>query len=368
RNNLSEGSSSAILGGEQNQAVGAFAIALGGVGNLADQWHAAVLSGRQNRATAQYGIVIGGANNTAAGDFYNAIVSGRANEITNGASRYNTVLNGEENILQSGNYNAILGGLANRLNADEYSTILTGRENGINASTAAYALILGGRENSITSGGSHNSILNGRNGTIIGGEHNLILGGVGNSIDGNYVIAYGNGVNVVGEDRRVYLFTEQEWGALVMNRPDNPENYPIRVGTPGGNNGNDAYLTQGGVWTGPSSRRIKDRYQKLSPQEVLMKVRRLPVEGWYYKGTQEYHIGPYAEDFYEAFGTGVGNKEDARTHLAASDVGGVALLSIQALAQQQDELLEELRRLREEVQALRQENSALRQALGHAQR
>lgn len=104
-----------------------------------------------------------------------------------------------------------------------------------------------------------------------------------------------------------------------MNRPNNPDNHPIYVGTTGsGVNGLGAFLTGGGVWTDVSTRTVKDRFQKLSPREVLAKVRRLPVEG-----TREYHIGPYAEDFYDVFGTGIGNKEDAAHALVAAGGKGV---------------------------------------------
>ncbi|MEN2993650.1 MAG: hypothetical protein ABDH91_08895 [Bacteroidia bacterium] len=387
QDNVSSGEFSAIVGGWDNRVRDIYTTILGGQRNTARLPYAVVLNGEQNTSDCQYCFIANGANNTASGTRFNGIINGRSNQIAMGAGDYNTILNGEGNILENaGEHNSILGGSNNRMGAESYSTILTGRNNSIPTSGSSYELILGGRGHTISASEPHNSILNGQNGsilnsaaystilngtnvTIVGGNHNILLGGENNTVNGNYVIAFGNGIAVAGEDRRVYLFTEADWGALVMNRPDNPAGYPIYVGTLGnGSNGSGAYLTGGGVWTNASSRFIKDRFQKLSPQEVLAKVRQLPVEGWYYKGTQEYHIGPYAEDFYEAFGTGVGNKEDARRHLAASDVAGVSLLSIQALAQQQDALLEELRKLREEVEALRQENKALRQALGHAQR
>ncbi|MDW8012949.1 MAG: hypothetical protein RMJ47_08250 [Bacteroidota bacterium] len=176
----------------------------------------------------------------------------------------------------------------------------------------------------------------------------------------------------VTEPYRVYLFgdgtRDRPSGFLVVNRLDG--DYPIHVGT-NNTNGNGAYLSAGGTWTNASSRDKKDRFVKLDPQEVLAKIRQLPVEGWYYKGTDEYHIGPYAEDFHEAFGTGVLNSSDARTSLAASDVAGVALLGIKALAERVDVLEEQqgtaaLSPLADRLTELEQENMVLRQELQQA--
>jgi len=104
------------------------------------------------------------------------------------------------------------------------------------------------------------------------------------------------------------------------------------------------------------------------PAEVLEKILQLPVEGYFYKGTKEYHITPMAEDFYRLFGTGVHEiietdatgqlvrrpNPDVDKYLAASDVAGVALLGIQALH-------EENAQLRQRVSDLERENAQLRQ-------
>jgi hypothetical protein len=132
-------------------------------------------------------------------------------------------------------------------------------------------------------------------------------------------------------------------GFLVINRLDG--DHPIHVGTTGGGNGNGAHLTAGGVWTNASSRSFKERFVQYRPAEVLERIRQLPVEGYFYKGTEEYHITPMAEDFYRLFGTGVREiietdstgqlvrrpNPDVDKYLAASDVAGVALLGVKAL-------------------------------------
>jgi hypothetical protein len=99
------------------------------------------------------------------------------------------------------------------------------------------------------------------------------------------------------------------------------------------------------VWTNASSRSLKERFVQYRPAEVLERIRQLPVEGYFYKGTEEYHITPMAEDFYRLFGTGAREiietdstgqlvrrpNPDVDKYLAASDVAGVALLGVKAL-------------------------------------
>jgi hypothetical protein len=207
------------------------------------------------------------------------------------------------------------------------------------------------------------------------GQHSAVIGGYSNIANANYVLVFGRSVNpTVNEAYRAYLFDDNFSGFLVVNRENG--DYPIHVGTDA-TNGNDAYLTAGGVWTNASTRTKKDRYVQLNSTDVLQKIRQLPVEGWYYKGTQEYHIGPYAEDFHDAFGTGVLDGPDARTSLAASDVAGVALVGVQALAERvilmeqsssSSQTESRLQQLEQENAQIRQENAQLQQRLEQLER
>ncbi len=197
---------------------------------------------------------------------------------------------------------------------------------------------------------------------------------------------YGENVDpTVTEQYRVYFFgdgsTSRPSGFLVINRLDG--DYPIHVGT-NNTNGNGAYLSTGGTWTNGSSRSFKERFVQYRPQEVLEKLRRLPVEGYYYKGTEEYHITPMAEDFYAAFGTGVHQiietdstgtlvrrpNPEVNKYLSAADVAGVAILGIQALAERVDAvpgdvgaLRQENERLKERVEILERQNAELQRRL-----
>ncbi len=95
-----------------------------------------------------------------------------------------------------------------------------------------------------------------------------------------------------------------------------------------------------------STRSAKTDGKKVDAQAILEKVANLDIEQWRFKdeAADVTHVGPYAEDFKAAFGLG---KTDKAIEL--QDASGVALVAIQALYQ--------------EVQQLKQENAALRQQL-----
>ncbi|MDW8075981.1 MAG: hypothetical protein RMK00_09470, partial [Bacteroidota bacterium] len=320
--NTASGNSSFVGGGSDNNAGGNKSTISGGQGNSASGLLGCALCGQSNTASGNFSIASGGYNNTASG--YASTVSGGGLNI---ASSHSSTVGG-------GNSNTASG---------QYSTVSGGQRN-----------IASGYISAIIGGWDNNAI----------GQFSAILGGYSNTANANYVLVFGQNVDPsVNEAYRLYLFGDgttppdgntRASGFLVINRLDG--DHPIHVGT-NNTNGNGAYLSAGGTWTNASTRTKKDRFVPLNPQELLSKIRQLTVEGWYYKGTREYHIGPYAEDFHDAFGTGVLDGPDARTSLAASDVAGVALLGIKALAEQ----VERTSAYHERLVSLEQENAQLRQ-------
>jgi hypothetical protein len=86
-------------------------------------------------------------------------------------------------------------------------------------------------------------------------------------------------------------------------------------------------LTVNGTVVVSSDRNVKQDIQPVDSRSMLEKVSQLPVATWAYTndpGTK--HLGPMAQDFYAAFGTGVDDR-----HIAVVDEGGVALAAIQGL-------------------------------------
>jgi hypothetical protein len=92
----------------------------------------------------------------------------------------------------------------------------------------------------------------------------------------------------------------------------------------------------GGAWvekvftqtvTGVSDAAQKENRRPVEGREVLERLLNIPVETWNYIAQPDAirHMGPMAQDFFEAYGLGVDDR------LSAIDVQGVALASIQAL-------------------------------------
>jgi hypothetical protein len=331
--------------------------------------------GRDNTASSWYATVGGGYLNTASGDA--ATVGGG---YQNTASGYIATVGGGEGSIASNDYATVGGGYLNTASST-YATVGGG---GSNTASSTYATVGGGREN--TASGQYATVGGGRENTA-SGDYSVVPGGRGNNANGAYNLVFGENVAPLNETHRVYFFGDgsaspfRPSGFLVINRLDG--DYPIHVGTNTGN-GNGAYLTTGGTWTNGSSRSFKERFMQYRPAEVLEKIRQLPVEGYFYKGTEEYHITPMAEDFYRLFGTGVHEiietdsmgqlvrrpNPNVDKYLAASDVAGVALLGVQALAERVDmlqpqsgALAQRLEALEQENQQIKQENQRLRQQL-----
>jgi hypothetical protein len=110
---------------------------------------------------------------------------------------------------------------------------------------------------------------------------------------------------------------------------------------------------------------VSDRDQKtgLSPvdrEQVLAKVRALPISTWSYRFENERvrHMGPMAQDFHASLGLGADDK-----HIHVVDAGGVSLAAIQALAARTDELARKNAALRAENDLLRRELARLERRL-----
>ena len=87
-----------------------------------------------------------------------------------------------------------------------------------------------------------------------------------------------------------------------------------------------------GAVTNPSSREVKTDKRILDEEDIAEKVIDLPVESWHYIGDEKEHVGPYAEDFTEAFGLG-----DSRT-IDLRDLAGVTMAAVKGLGKKIERL------------------------------
>ncbi|MBL7975277.1 MAG: hypothetical protein JNJ85_10215, partial [Candidatus Kapabacteria bacterium] len=246
----------------------------------------------------------------------------------------------------SGNFSIVSGGRMNT--ASGLSSVVSGGQQ--NTANGQLSVVSGGNLNtasglsSVVSGGSSNTA---------SGSYSTVLGGNDNTANGQYNLVFGNDVDpTVTEDRRVYLFDSTYAGKMAFNREFVPSTDVWTVGMAGGNMGNGARLTTGGAWTNSSSRTLKDRFTSLDSATVLSKIRAMDLRGWYYKGLNEYHIGPFAEDFQTAFGTGTLDNPENNKTLASLDVSGVALYATQQLIKQNEAQANEINELKERLARL----------------
>ncbi|HVG44458.1 MAG TPA: tail fiber domain-containing protein [Longimicrobium sp.] len=119
-------------------------------------------------------------------------------------------------------------------------------------------------------------------------------------------------------------------------------------------------------WTCASSRTLKENYLSVDGEDVLTRLRALPITTWTMIGGDRNvrHLGPVAEDFYAAYGLGLGE-----TTIGLGDIDGVNLAAAKALEARTAELRRELDARTAEVAALRGELAELRaqvQALAKA--
>lgn len=142
--------------------------------------------------------------------------------------------------------------------------------------------------------------------------------------------------------------------------------------TPGADNNVGCDLTSKvPTWTCASSRTVKENFLAVDGEEILRRLRGVPVTTWTMIGDKDgiLHLGPVAEDFYQAFGLGLGE-----TAIGLGDIDGVNFAASQALERRTTELREEMERraaedqaearaMRAEIERLRAEVAELRASL-----
>ncbi|HEX8557600.1 MAG TPA: FlgD immunoglobulin-like domain containing protein [Pyrinomonadaceae bacterium] len=116
-----------------------------------------------------------------------------------------------------------------------------------------------------------------------------------------------------------------------------------------------------GVFNCTSSRTTKENFFAVDGEDVLARLRKVPVSTWNYisEGRQSRHLGPMAEDFYTAFALGTSDKA-----IGVQDAVGVSLAAVKALDARTLELqqkTEEVEQLRAQVTTLEQRLAALEQ-------
>ena len=138
------------------------------------------------------------------------------------------------------------------------------------------------------------------------------------------------------------IFRTTKSGGIAFDNPDSVGEIEFAV-EKGGRAKFTGDVLVDGVVVHASSRELKENFKLVDPKDALDKVNALEIAEWNYIDTDDQikHIGPVAEEFYEAFNLG-----ETRNGISSVDSAGVALLAIQGLSQQlndKDRKIEALR-------------------------
>lgn len=111
-----------------------------------------------------------------------------------------------------------------------------------------------------------------------------------------------------------------------------------------------------GAFACSSSRTFKKNFEAVDGEDVLMRLRRVPVNFWSYREEQGgvRHIGPFAEDFAAAFAVGTDSLS-----ISQLDADGVNMAGVKALDARTERQAQEIQALRGELAAERQARAEL---------
>jgi hypothetical protein len=112
----------------------------------------------------------------------------------------------------------------------------------------------------------------------------------------------------------------------------------------------------GGSWSSISDRNMKENFTRLDGEDVLRRIRSVPVTTWNYK-TQDRairHIGPMAQDLFAAFGVGESNRL-----INTIDIDGVNLAGVRALDDRTMQQEERVKALEKSNMELKKQNEDL---------
>ncbi|QBF81861.1 tail fiber domain-containing protein [Shewanella maritima] len=125
------------------------------------------------------------------------------------------------------------------------------------------------------------------------------------------------------------------FSVVLLDQNTNTMSVPFKIA----NNGD---VTVSGVVNESSSKLLKENISEVDYNDILSSIDKLAISSWSYikdKGSVK-HIGPMAQDFFNAFNLGASDK-----HLSSVDTSGVSLAAVKALykiSQEKDKKIEEL--------------------------
>lgn len=200
-----------------------------------------------------------------------------------------------------------------------------------------------------------------------GGQGSVALG-YRTTANNDYAVAIGYRASNNGRTGTMVMGDESTTDS-VRNQADNEfrarynGGFRLRVSTAsngntpgaGGNVGCDLTVAVP-TWTCASSRTVKHGFKEVNGEDLLLRLAGIPVTTWIMNGdsTNILHMGPVAEDFYEAFGLGLGE-----TAIGLGDIDGVNMAAAKALELRTRQLRDENGRLKDDLAKANERLAAL---------
>ena len=338
--------------GVNNTAIGSSALGtnISGANNVANGFEALFSNTGDNNtaigASALYSNMTGSGN----------VAVGLAT-LDNNTSGLNNVATGFQTMGSNtlGSTNVASGHFALFTNTTGYSNVAMGARasfkslNNSNLVAVGDSALLNNIGNSNVAIGSKTLLTNftGTNNTALGYKADVGLGNLINSTVLGANAAVANSNSMIFGNTSVLT-----WG---FGRTSVIPGTALQVGS-NPTNGNGANLTVGGVWTNASDSTKKDSFTTLDGDLLLSKIKQLPITRWKYKGTNEYHIGPMAQDFYKLFNVGIND-----ISISSLDPAGIALRAIQEQQQQIEASNKKNKMMMELIEKMQLEIEALKQ-------
>lgn len=207
--------------------------------------------------------------------------------------------------------------------------------------------------------------------SIAGGLASIVLGpsiangsfgvaiGLQNSASGNFSVAIGKNARTANRQGSVVLgdgcagFSSDSVYPTANNQVVMRGCGGVKVFTNQGLTSGVELAAGGSGWSAVSDRSRKENFLGLDGEDVLARLRSVPVTSWNYISQERSirHMGPMAQDFYAAFGLG-----ENELMINSVDMDGVNLAAVHALTARTDAL-------QAENATLRQENAEMRARL-----
>ncbi len=184
---------------------------------------------------------------------------------------------------------------------------------------------------------------------------------------GIYSIAIGSGANTNGRDGSMVI-GDDAYFQTAYSSADNQLTMRfiggVRIWTSYPDSTAGVYMRHGqSGWSNYCDRNKKENFETVDGEELLSKIRKIPITRWNYKKTDpnDKYIGPMAQDFYAAFHLGGTDSLGINT----ISIDGVNMAGVQALEKRTSEMKTTMHKIIEQNEKLIAENEKLREQISN---